>query len=169
MTNAVIRKAEPGDLPLIVQLIGELADYEKLRDQCVVTEAALGDFLFGKMPLIHCLIAEVKDPESNKMTAAGFALYFFNFSTFLGRPGLHLEDIFVRPAFRGAGIGRSFFNELAAAARRNGCARMEWSVLNWNTPSIGFYKGLGAVPMDDWTVYRLTGENLEQLARQSIK
>ena len=169
MKTAAIRKAEPSDLRLIVQLIEELADYEKLRDQCVVTPEALGEFLFGGKPLIHCLIAEVEDPKTSETAAAGFALYFFNFSTFLGRPGLYLEDIFVRPAYRGAGIGRSFFNELAAAALQNGCGRVEWSVLDWNKPSIGFYKGLGAVPMDDWTVYRLTGANLEQLARQNKK
>ena len=157
-----IRRAVPADLQTIVGLIESLADYEKLRDQCRVTAERLKPHLFSEHPLIHCLIAEVPAKENQLPVAAGFALYFFNFSTFLAKPGLYLEDLFVRPEFRGAGIGLALFKRLAGEAKERGCGRMEWSVLNWNDPAISFYKRLGAGPMDDWTVYRLTADKFDK-------
>lgn len=154
-----IRPAVATDTPLILQLIHELADYERLSHEVVATEATLHASLFppaGLAPAAHCLVAFAADQP------AGFALYFHNFSTFLAKPGLHLEDLFVRPAFRGQGIGRELLLHLARLANASGCGRMEWSVLDWNQPAIDFYQKLGAVPMKEWTVFRLTGAALEQ-------
>ena len=153
-----IRPARPADLPLIAALIRELAEYEKLSDEVRFDEAVLGDQLFGPRPYAEVLIGEVDDE------AVGFALFFHNFSTFEGRPGIYLEDLFVRPAARGKGLGKALLVALARLALERGCARLEWWVLDWNEPSIGFYKRLGARPMDEWTVMRVDGDALTGLA-----
>ena len=143
-----VRVAQPQDLPVIYQLIGELADYERLRTQMVGDIEDLGRHLFGQPAFAQALIAEWQG------IAAGFALYFFNYSTFLCRPGMYLEDLFVRPALRGRGLGLALLNELERRARELNCGRFEWSVLDWNTPSIEFYRRFGAKPMDQWTLFR---------------
>ena len=147
--------------PLILRLIRGLAEYERLSDEAVVTEAAVRDSLFGEKPAAEVLIAE-RGGE-----AAGFALFFHNYSTFLGRRGLYLEDLFVFPAYRGRGIGRALMARLAQLALERNCGRFEWWVLDWNAPSIRFYESLGARAMHEWTVYRLTGEPLERLAGEA--
>ena len=153
-----IRPAAVDDVPLIRALIGELAVYEKLADAAVATEDDLRVQLFGDWPAAEVLIGEA-DGEP-----AGFALFFHNFSTFLGKRGLYLEDLFVRPAFRGSGLGRQLMATLARIAVQRGCGRFEWSVLDWNEPAIRFYRSLGATGMDGWTVQRLDGEALHALA-----
>ena len=153
-----IRPATPDDVPLIRQLIVELAEYERMRDAAVATDAQLREQLFGAQPAAEVLLGEVDGQP------AGFALFFHNFSTFLGRRGLYLEDLFVRPQFRGAGLGKHLMATLARLAVQRGCGRFEWSVLDWNTPSIGFYRSIGAVGMDEWTVQRLQGDALHALA-----
>ena len=153
-----IRPATADDVPLIRQLIAELAEYERLADAAVATDDDLRAQLFGAQPAAEVLIGEV-DGE-----AAGFALFFHNFITFLGKRGLYLEDLFVRPAFRGSGLGRHLMASLARIAVQRDCGRFEWSVLDWNAPAIGFYRTLGAVGMDEWTVQRLEGEALHALA-----
>ncbi len=158
MAGTRIREATEEDVPLILSLIRELAEYEKLSDEVVATEDGLQDSLFGERRYAEVLIAE------HDGAPAGFALFFHNFSTFLGKPGLYLEDLYVKPAFRGAGIGKKLLVSLASLAKGRGCGRLEWWVLDWNEPSIGFYMKLGAVPMEDWTVYRVTGQALEDLA-----
>ncbi len=152
--ECTLRAAEPGDEMLLLQLIRELAVYERLQHEVIADESLLSAALFGPEPTAHAIIAEYKDEP------AGFALYFFNFSTFLGRPGLYLEDLFVREHLRGHGIGKSLLLYLAGLAHQRGCGRMEWSVLDWNQPAIDFYRSLGAVPMDEWTVFRLDREGL---------
>lgn len=152
-----IRPAVRADLPLIAALIRELADYEKLADEVRFDEAVLGDHLFGPRPMAEVIIGEVDG------VAQGFALFFHNFSTFEGRPGIYLEDLFVRPAARGGGLGKALLAHLAKLAMERGCARLEWWVLDWNEPAIGFYRKLGARPMDEWTTMRLDGEALAQL------
>jgi GNAT superfamily N-acetyltransferase len=146
------------DVPLILSFIKELAEYERLSDSVVVTEDALEEALFGKRPTASALIGYYEDAP------VSFALFFHNFSTFAGRPGLYLEDLYVRPEMRGRGFGRMMLRRLAQLARARQCARMEWAVLDWNEPAIKFYQSLGARPLDDWTVFRLTGEALEELA-----
>ena len=160
MTDALItiRPATIDDVPLIRQLIAELADYEKLAHAAVATDDDLRAQLFGAHPAAEVLIGEV-DGEP-----AGFALFFHNFSTFLGKRGLYLEDLFVRPAFRGAGLGRHLMAALARIALQRDCGRFEWSVLDWNQPAIDFYRRLGATGMDEWTVQRLEGAALHALA-----
>ena len=153
-----IRPATVDDVPLIRALIGELAEYERLGDAAVATDADLRAQLFGERPAAEVLIGEV-DGEP-----AGFALFFHNFSTFLGKRGLYLEDLFVRPAARGAGLGKHLMAALARIAVQRDCGRFEWSVLDWNAPAIGFYRRIGAVGMDEWTVQRLEGEALHALA-----
>ena len=153
-----IRPATAADVPLIRQLIAELADYEKLAHAAVATDDDLRTQLFGQRPAAEVLIGEV-DGEP-----AGFALFFHNFSTFLGKRGLYLEDLFVRPAARGAGLGKHLMAALARIAVQRDCGRFEWSVLDWNAPAIGFYRRIGAVGMDEWTVQRLEGEALHALA-----
>jgi GNAT superfamily N-acetyltransferase len=153
-----IRTATADDVPLIAQLIRELAEYERLADAAVAGEDDLRDQLFGERPAAEVLIAEA-DGEP-----AGFALFFHTFSTFLGKRGLYLEDLFLRPAFRGLGLGRHLMAALARIAVRRDCGRFEWSVLDWNEPSIAFYRRLGAVGMDEWTVQRLEGDALHALA-----
>ena len=153
-----IRPAVAADVPLILELIRALGEYERLAHEVVATEAGLHAQLFGAKPAAEVLIGEI-DGEP-----AGFALFFHNFSTFLGKPGLYLEDVFVRPEHRGAGLGKALMVELARIAIARGCGRFEWSVLDWNQPSIDFYRSLGAVGMDEWTVQRVGGEALQRLA-----
>jgi GNAT superfamily N-acetyltransferase len=153
----VIRFATADDLPTIVALIRGLAEYERLADAVVLEEETLGDHLFGPRQYAEVLLAEEADE------VVGFALFFHNYSTFRGRPGLYLEDIFVRPEHRGRGHGKALLAALARLALDRGCGRLEWLVLDWNEPSIGFYQALGAVPMDEWTIYRLTGDSLAAL------
>ncbi|PWG61556.1 GNAT family N-acetyltransferase [Sediminicurvatus halobius] len=152
-----IRRAEAADCGLILALIRELAEYERLAHEVVADEALLRKHLFGPQPAAEVLLAEAGDEP------VGFALFFTSFSTFLGRPGLYLEDLFVRPAHRGQGYGQALIGALARLALERGCGRLEWSVLDWNTPAIGFYRALGAEPMDEWTTYRVTGAALERL------
>ena len=158
MPGASVREASEGDVPLILSLIRELAEYEKLSHEVVATEEDLRVSLFGERPFAEVLIAE------HDGAPAGFALFFHNFSTFLARPGIYLEDLYVKPEFRGAGTGKRLLVQLARLAKERGCGRLEWWVLDWNAPSIGFYERLGAVAMDDWTVYRLAGRALDELA-----
>lgn len=153
-----IRKAAKGDAPLILQFIRELAVYEKLADAVIARESDIDRALFGENAKAYALIAEWNGSPS------GFALYFFNFSTFLGKHGVYLEDLFVRESHRGLGIGKALLARLARVAKENDCGRLEWSVLDWNAPSIAFYKSLGAVAMDEWTIYRMTGAALDRLA-----
>jgi GNAT superfamily N-acetyltransferase len=156
-----IRPAVPADVPVILELIRGLAEYEQLLDQAVATESQLRSSLFpaaGATPVAHCVLAIV-DGEP-----AGFALYFFNFSTFLGTAGLYLEDLFVRPEHRGRGLGKALLLHLARIANARGCGRMEWAVLDWNTDAIAFYEALGARRMREWQLCRLTGPALAQYA-----
>jgi GNAT superfamily N-acetyltransferase len=153
-----IRSATLEDLPLITSLVRELAEYEKLAHQAVATEADFAESLFGPHPKAYALIVE------HDGQPAGFAIYFYNYSTFLGRPGIYVEDVFIRPEFRRGGFGRAIFKYLAQKAVAENCGRMEWWVLDWNDPAIRFYAGLGAVPMDEWTVQRLTGDALKNFA-----
>jgi GNAT superfamily N-acetyltransferase len=148
------------DVPLILQMIRDLAEYERMADEVVATEQGLRESLFGPRPDAEVLIAYVGDQP------AGFALYFHNYSTFVGRRGLYLEDLFVKPQFRRHGIGKRLLIELARIAVERGCGRFEWAVLDWNEPAINFYKTLGARPMDAWTVFRVTGDALTRLASE---
>jgi GNAT superfamily N-acetyltransferase len=158
MTEIGIRPASEEDVPLILSFIKELAEYERLSHEVSATEELLRFHLFGERREAEVVIGQHADEP------AGFALFFHNFSTFLGRPGIYLEDLYVKPAFRGNGIGRAMLVYLARLARERDCGRLEWSVLDWNEPAIGLYRGIGAVPMDDWTVYRVAGEALQKLA-----
>ena len=161
-----IRAATRADLPLIAALIRELADYEKLAHEVRFDEGMLGERLFGANAG-HGPYAEVVIGELDGV-AQGFALFFHNFSTFEGLPGIYLEDLFVRPAARGSGLGKALLTHLAALAVERGCARLEWSVLDWNEPAIGFYKKLGARTLDAWTVMRLDGAALSQLGARPV-
>lgn len=152
-----IRPATAADLPLIAQLIRELAEYEKLAQEVRFDEAVLEAKLFGARPYAEVVIGELSGIPQ------GFALFFHNFSTFEGRPGIYLEDLFVRPSARGSGLGKALLSHLAALAVERDCARLEWSVLDWNAPAIGFYQALGARSMDEWTVMRVDGAALERL------
>lgn len=154
-----IRVATEADVPLILDFIRRLAVYERLADRVVATEEALRRTLFGNPRFAEVLIGEA-DGEP-----VGFALFFHNYSTFLARPGVYLEDLFVRDEARGRGYGKALLARLAQIAVERGCGRLEWAVLDWNDPAIGFYKSLGAIPQDDWTTFRLTGDALESLAR----
>ncbi|HTS51178.1 MAG TPA: GNAT family N-acetyltransferase [Bryobacteraceae bacterium] len=153
-----IRPASESDVALILRFIEKLAEYEKLSHEVVATEAALRHYLFGPRPMAEVILAYWAGEP------VGFALFFHNFSTFLARPGIYLEDLFVEPEHRGKGIGKALLVHLARLAMQRGCGRLEWAVLNWNEPSIQFYRKLGAVAKDDWTVYRLTGDALQRLA-----
>jgi GNAT superfamily N-acetyltransferase len=155
-----IRFGRPDDVPTIYGLIKGLAEYEKLSHEVVGTETLLREHLFGERPFAEVLLAEADG------RAVGFALFFHNYSTFLTRPGVYLEDLFVLPQERGRGYGKALLAGLARLAFERGCGRLEWSVLNWNEPSIQFYRALGAVAMDGWTINRVTGEALERLASQ---
>lgn len=159
--NILLRDARREDSPLILSFIRELAEYEKLSHEVVATEGDIAQSLFGPSPKAFCVIAEADGAP------AGFALCFYNYSTFQGRPGIYLEDLYVRPEFRGQGIGKRFFQYLAQRALDENCGRIQWWVLDWNEPSIEFYKSMKAVPMDEWTVYRLEGQSIEDLARKA--
>ena len=152
--------ATPADVPAITALIHALADYERLAHECVATEDAVRDTLFGARPAAEVVLARVDG------AVAGFALFFPNYSTFLAKPGLWLEDLFVQPAFRGRGVGRALLRWLAAEVTRRGGGRLEWSVLDWNEPAIRFYESLGARGMTEWTTYRVTGDALAALASE---
>jgi GNAT superfamily N-acetyltransferase len=156
-----IRPATPADTPLILTFIRELAEYERLPHEVVASEEAVRTSLFGAHPRAEVLLAEADGQP------AGFALYFHNYSTFLARQGLYLEDLYVRPAFRRRGIGRRLLTQLAAVAVDRGCGRFEWAVLDWNESAQHFYESLGAAPMAEWTTYRLTGMALERLAGEA--
>lgn len=158
MTEILIREATREDAALIYGFICALADYEKLSDQVKATPEGIAGLLFGPRPYAEVLIAEARDE------AVGFALYFHNFSTFEGKPGIYLEDLYVEPHARGLGAGKALFARLAEIAIERDCARLEWSVLDWNAPSIAFYEALGARAMDEWTIYRLDGSALGKLA-----
>ena len=158
MSDLRIERATARDVSLILSLIKGLAEYERLGEEVVATEAALRESLFGPQAAAEVAIAYAGDE------AVGFAVWFHNYSTFLGRAGLYLEDLFVLPQWRGRGIGRQLLVHVARVAVDRGCGRMEWSVLNWNEPAIRFYRRMGARAMDEWTVYRVTGESLTQLA-----
>ncbi len=153
-----IRPASEDDVPIILSFIKELAEYERLSHEVIATEDALRECLFGERRFAEVVIGYYgNDP-------VGFALFFYNFSTFLSKPGIYLEDLYVKPEFRRRGYGRVLLLYLARLAKERGCGRFEWSALDWNEPAINFYKNLGAVPMDEWTVYRVTGETLSRLA-----
>jgi len=154
-----IRSARVEDVPIILELIRDLATYERAPDEVTATEEQLMDVLFGEWRAAEVLLAFEGD------LPVGFAVYFYNFSTWLGRAGLYLEDLFVKPEKRGKGYGRALLVELAKIARDRGCGRMEWAVLDWNEPAIKFYRALGATPMDEWTVFRLTREEIAKLAK----
>ena len=153
-----IKAASIDDVPLIFSFIKKLAEYEKLLDEVVATEDGLREVLFGERRYAETVIAYSHNEP------VGFALFFHNFSTFVGKPGIYLEDLFIDPAHRGKGYGKALLAHLAKLAQERNCGRLEWAVLNWNQPSIEFYESLGAKPMNEWTVYRLTGEALENLA-----
>jgi GNAT superfamily N-acetyltransferase len=153
-----IRPALEQETPLILQFVRELAQYERLEEQMVAGEAQMRAALFGPRPYAEVVFVCWEGEP------VGFALFFHSFSTFLARPGIFLEDLFVRPAFRGQGLGGRLLRWLAKLAVERGCGRLEWAVLDWNAPAIGFYRSLGAVPMDEWTAFRLTGPALEALA-----
>jgi GNAT superfamily N-acetyltransferase len=158
----VIRPATEQDVPIILDLIKQLADYERLAHRVVATEQRLSDTLFGEHPAAEVLLASLEGET------VGFAVFFTNYSTFLAKPGLYLEDLFVKPHARGKGIGKALLARLAKIAVERDCGRVDWSVLNWNEPSLRFYEALGAVPLSDWTTHRLTGEALVKLARNSF-
>ena len=159
MSNLEIAPATPADVPVILQLIRELAEFERLLDQVTATEEQLREGLFGPRPSAEVIIARLQPGAE----VAGFALFFHNFSTFLAKPGIYLEDLYVRQKYRGQGYGEALLRRLASLALERNCGRLEWSVLDWNHRAIDFYKSLGAVPMDEWTMYRVTGSALEQL------
>jgi ribosomal protein S18 acetylase RimI-like enzyme len=158
-----IRPATEADIPLLLEFIRELAEYERLADQVVASEELLRKNLFGERPAAESLLGFYQTQP------AAFALFFHNFSTFLARPGLYLEDLFVKPQFRGRGFGKQLLRKLAQLAAERDCGRLEWSVLDWNEPAIGFYRAIGARPLDDWTVFRLNGEPLRALGASSRK
>lgn len=160
MSNSeiVIRPATAADVPLVIELIRALAEYEKLSDRVTATPELIEQALFGPRPMAECLIAE------SDGSAAGFALFFHNFSTFIGKPGIYLEDLFVKPESRGRGLGKALLSRLAQIALERDCGRMEWAVLDWNEPAIKFYRALGAESLDDWEIFRLTGVALAALA-----
>jgi GNAT superfamily N-acetyltransferase len=163
MRHFSIRAAVEQDVPLILSFIQQLAEYERLSHEAVMTVETLRESLFGARPYAEVLLGYADDEP------VAFAVFFHNFSTFLGKPGLYLEDLFVKPEVRGNGYGRAMLVELAKIARERGCGRFEWAVLDWNEPSIGFYKRLGAVPMDDWTIFRVSGDALQRLADTPVK
>jgi GNAT superfamily N-acetyltransferase len=157
-TEVQIRAATRDDLPLLLELIGELADYEKLRREVSATEDKLREALFGEHPVAESVVARYSGSD------AGFALYFHNFSTFLTKPGIYLEDLFVRPQFRGRGIGKALLVYLARLAVERGCGRLEWAVLDWNRPALDFYAALGAQAKSEWIIHRLSAAALLRLA-----
>lgn len=154
----VLRAAVPADVPAVTALIRDLAAYERLLADCLADEDALREHLFGSRPYAEVIVAEVDG------AIAGFALFFHNYSTFLTRPGIYLEDLFVSSPYRGLGLGKALLVRLAALAVERGCGRLEWSVLKWNSPAIGFYLRLGAIPMEEWQIFRVAGSALLDLA-----
>lgn len=158
----VIRKASETDVPVLLSLIRELADYEHLSHECVATEELIKDILFGDGVNAEALVAEYDG------TPVGFALFFHNFSTFLGKRGIYIEDVFVKPDFRRKGIGRALLMHIVRLAKERKCGRVEWCVLDWNEPAIKFYKGIGAKPLDEWTVFRLSGDALQKLGEENL-
>jgi GNAT superfamily N-acetyltransferase len=154
----LIRSATEKDVPIILDLIKQLADYERLSHEVTATEEEIRDTLFGARPAAEVLLA------SSEGDTVGFAVFFTNYSTFVAKPGLYLEDLFVKPHARGKGIGKALLARLAKIALERNCGRVQWEVLNWNKPSLGFYDALGAVPLSEWTTYRLDGEPLARLA-----
>lgn len=158
--QVVFRYAERKDTALILKFIKELAEYEKMSDEVIATEELLEEWIFDKKKA-EVLFALVDGKE------AGFALFFHNFSTFLGRAGIYLEDLYVRPEYRGHGCGKAILKQLAKITVERGCGRLEWWCLDWNKPSIDFYLSLGAEPMSDWTVYRITGDTLQNMAKEA--
>ncbi len=162
MPSLSLRPATPADIPTVLQFIKELAEYEKSPEQARATLEQIRTALFGELhgrrPLAECIIGEIDGSPQ------GLALYFENFSTWTGKPGIYLEDLFVRPAARGIGLGKALFTRVAKIAVERGCSRYEWAVLDWNSPAIDFYKAMGAVPMNEWTVYRLEGPALARIA-----
>jgi GNAT superfamily N-acetyltransferase len=162
MTSSIhIRQARREDAALILDLIRELAEYEKLAHEAQATQADLERDLFGAKPCAEVLIGEIAGQPQ------GFALFFGNYSTFVGRPGIYLEDLYVRPGARGAGLGKALLEHIAALAVQRNCGRLEWSVLDWNEPALKFYRSLGATPMNEWTVHRVSSDALQKLAAQS--
>jgi GNAT superfamily N-acetyltransferase len=162
LTNLTLRNASETDVPLILSFIRELAEYEKLLHEVVATEAVLRESLFGEQSVARVVIGEWDDEP------IGFALYFYNFSTFIGRPGIYLEDLYVRPEMRGKGIGKIMVAHLAHLTVTQDCGRLEWRVLDWNEPAIRFYRSIGAVAMDEWTEQRVAGKALQELADQFL-
>lgn len=156
-----IETASERDIPLILSFIHKIAAYEKLSHQVTATEETLRASLFGPKPAAEVLLAYWDD------TAAGYAVFFHNFSTFLGRSGIYLEDLFVEPELRGKGIGKALLRAVAKEAQQRDCGRLEWSVLDWNKPAIDFYLSLGARPMEEWTIFRMTGDAIDRLAATS--
>jgi GNAT superfamily N-acetyltransferase len=161
--NFEIRSARMADVPVILELIRALAAYERAPNDVTATEDQLVDVLFGKKPAAEVLLA------FENATPIGFAVFFHNFSTWLGRPGLYLEDLFVKPEHRGKGYGRALLVDLAKIAHERGCGRMEWAVLNWNEPAIEFYKTLGSKPLDEWKIFRLSREGIVRLAEATLE
>jgi GNAT superfamily N-acetyltransferase len=162
MTSLHIEPATPADVPMILQLIRELAEFERLLHEVTATEEQLLEHLFGPRPKAEVIMGRLPGGE-----VAGFALYFHNFSTFLAKPGIYLEDLYVRQQYRGRGYGEQLLRRLAGIAIERSCGRLEWSVLDWNQRAIDFYKSLGAVPMSEWTMYRVTGSALQKLGAGS--
>jgi GNAT superfamily N-acetyltransferase len=158
MTTPTLRAARPDDMPAVVGLIRELARFEKIEHLCAVTPETLAPHLFGDRPVAECLVA---DSEGGLVA---FALFFTNFSTFLGKPGLYLEDLYVQPAHRGTGLGKALLERLGRLAVERGCGRFEWSVLDWNERAIAFYEGMGATVLPDWRICRITGPQLQRFA-----
>jgi GNAT superfamily N-acetyltransferase len=156
------RPATPSDIPALLALIRELAAYEHLSHACTATEDALREHLFGPRPAAETLVAEIATAGTKSIVA--YAIFFTTFSTFLARPGIFLEDLYVQPAHRRQGLGKALLQHLAHLALQRGCARLEWSVLNWNAPALAFYQSLGAAPLSDWTMMRLTGPALQSFA-----
>ena len=164
MPDPRIRSIAPADVPAVTQMVYDLAEYERLREECHLTPEQLHAALFGPQPALFGLVG-IQSGGDTEQGIVGYALYFLNFSTWEGVHGIYLEDLYVRPDQRGAGLGKALLAALAEIAADGGFARVEWSVLDWNTPSIDFYQALGAVAMDEWTVFRLTGPALERTAR----
>ncbi len=170
-TGPVVRPARPEDVPEILALVRELAEYERSAHEVLANEELLADLLFGTntpsgAPAAHCHVVQAPDDTSGAPVLAGMALWFLNASTWMGRHGIYLEDLYVRPAFRGLGLGQALMAQLARICVERGYARLEWWVLDWNTPAIDFYRSLGARPMDEWTVHRISGAELERLAQR---
>jgi GNAT superfamily N-acetyltransferase len=163
MPSLTVRPAGPDDVALIHTLICELADYEKLRHTVAATEDDLRTALFGPRPYCEALVGSVAGEDGNQLDL-GFALYFQNYSTFVGRPGLYLEDLYVRPAARGLGLGKALLQRLATIAVERRCGRVEWTALDWNEPAIKFYEGLGAKQMSEWRLFRLSGDELKSFS-----